>query len=355
VYATIAPMLSREADQLAALARIDQVLGRTGLDYWVFGGWAVDLHAGSVTRGHDDIDIAVWADDGDRIASLLLADGWQHAPEEGEDGLTGYEREGVKIEVAFLARAEDGEVFTPLREGRGRWPEGAFGEDVAELRGVHARVVSLRSLEADKSEVRDDAKVAAKDRVDLATLSRLPHLEGERLRLRPFAAGDLDALVSIQSRADVARWLYWEPRDEAEVRRELEKKIAGTSLTEGGDSLSFAVVLRATAEVIGDATLFLLSAQHRQGEIGFVFHPDHHGHGYATETGRLLLELAFEQFGMHRVIGRLEPRNAASARVLERLGMRKEAHFVENELVKGEWQSELVYALLEDEWRPRRT
>jgi RimJ/RimL family protein N-acetyltransferase len=53
---------------------------------------------------------------------------------------------------------------------------------------------------------------------------------------------------------------------------------------------------------------------------------------------------------MHRVIGRAEARNAASARVLEKLGMRLEAHFVENEWVKGEWQSELVYAVLEREW-----
>jgi RimJ/RimL family protein N-acetyltransferase len=103
--------------------------------------------------------------------------------------------------------------------------------------------------------------------------------------------------------------------------------------------------------MIGEGSLFLLSAQHRQGEIGFIFHPDHHGHGYATETARLLLRLAFEEFGLHRVIGRLEPRNEASARLLEHVGMRREAHFVENEFVKGEWQSELVYALLEREWR----
>jgi len=57
---------------------------------------------------------------------------------------------------------------------------------------------------------------------------------------------------------------------------------------------------------------------------------------------------------LHRVIGRVEARNIASARVLEKLGMRREAHFVENELVKGEWQSELVYAILDREWRSTR-
>ena len=131
-------------------------------------------------------------------------------------------------------------------------------------------------------------------------------LETERLLLRPFTAGDFEALRAIQSRPDVARWLYWEPRDDAEVRASLKKKIEGTTLAGDGDSVSLAVVLKTSHEVIGDGVLFLLSAVHRQGEIGFVFHPDHRGHGYATETARLLLRLAFGEFGLHRVIGRLE-------------------------------------------------
>ena len=180
-------------------------------------------------------------------------------------------------------------------------------------------------------------------------------LESERLLLRRFTAEDFESLLAIQSRSDVARWLYWEPRSEEQVRAALARKIAASTFVGDGDSLSYAVVVKASSQVIGDGSLLLVSAQQRQGEIGFLFHPDHHGRGYATETGRLLMRLAFEEFGLHRVIGRLEPRNTASARVLERLGMRKEAHFVENEFVKGEWQSELVYALLEQEWRARES
>jgi hypothetical protein len=131
------------------------------------------LSRGSVTRPHDDLDIAVWLKDHNRIDALLAADGWKHAPEEGEDGHTGYERGLVRLELAFLARGEKEQVYTPLREGRGAWPEGSFGNDAAELRGVRARVISLRALKADKSEIRDDSLVAAKDRADLATLSRL--------------------------------------------------------------------------------------------------------------------------------------------------------------------------------------
>ena len=90
--------------------------------------------------------------------------------------------------------------------------------------------------------------------------------------------------------------------------------------------------------------------QHRGGELGFIIHPEHHGNGYATEASRPLLDWAFGDLGLHRVIGRTEARNTGSARVLEKLGMRREAHLVENEWVKGEWQSELVYAILDREW-----
>jgi RimJ/RimL family protein N-acetyltransferase len=176
-------------------------------------------------------------------------------------------------------------------------------------------------------------------------------LETERLRLRPFEAGDLDALYTIYSDADVVRWLYRDAHTLDEVRALLDRKIAGAVLRIEGDWLSAAVVLRAGGDVVGDVSLLWASEGHRQGELGFAFHPAHHGKGYATEASRPLLEFAFETLGLHRVVGRLEPRNAGSARVLEKLGMRREAHLVENEWVKGEWQSELVYALLEREWR----
>ncbi len=159
--------------QLAALAALDDELRGEGIDYWLFGGWAVDFHAGAVTRRHDDLDVAVWAADADRIGRLLGDGGWAHRPADGGDGYTVYVRGAVRLEMAFLARDETGDAYTPLPDGRAEWPAGAFGDDVAELHGVRARVIGLAALRVEKSQQHADPLVAAKDRADTATLARL--------------------------------------------------------------------------------------------------------------------------------------------------------------------------------------
>ena len=94
-----------------------------------------------------------------------------HSPQADEDGYTSYKRGAVGLEVAFLARDDRGRVYTPLREGRGEWPNETFGDDVAELLGVRARVIRLGALVADKSIIREDPATAAKDRADLLSLA----------------------------------------------------------------------------------------------------------------------------------------------------------------------------------------
>jgi len=162
-----------EAEQLAALARLHDLLAERGIEYWLFGGWAVDFHAGSVTRAHADLDIAVWLRDQDRIEGLLAADGWKHAPVDSEDGYKGYARGAVRLELAFLERGALARVYTSLRHGRAAWPPQTFEDDVAELHGVRARIISLAALKAEKSETRGDPLVAAKDRADSTTLAGL--------------------------------------------------------------------------------------------------------------------------------------------------------------------------------------
>ena len=127
-----------------------------------------------MTRDHEDVDVAVWQSDLGRLRAVLELNGWVHAPQPGEDGYTGFERAGVRVEVAFLDRDEGGTVYTPVTQGRAAWPSGSFGDVVGRVDGVQARVVGLAPLIEDKSGPRDDAAVAAKDRADVALLNRLP-------------------------------------------------------------------------------------------------------------------------------------------------------------------------------------
>ncbi|HET6172733.1 MAG TPA: GNAT family N-acetyltransferase [Gaiellales bacterium] len=175
-------------------------------------------------------------------------------------------------------------------------------------------------------------------------------IETERLVLRPFRDSDLDDLHAMRSLPEVVRYLYGEVRTREESEELLAERLALTSLREDDDSLALAVERRSDDRVIGDLSLWLRSAAHRQGEIGFVFHPDAQGQGYAREAAAALLGVAFGQLGLHRVFGRTDGRNEASAALMRRLGMRQEAHLRENELFKGAWGDELVFAVLEHEW-----
>jgi hypothetical protein len=159
------------SQQLSALARVSDLLEEAGIAYWLFGGWAVDFYAGSVTRPHDDLDMAVWLVDIPRIAELLEHDGWRHAPLDDVDGGTGFERGAVRLELTYLVRDGDGPIFTPLRQGRAQWPEEELANDVGELRGVRSRLVGPAYLMRGKSSPRDDLEEAAKDRADFEQLS----------------------------------------------------------------------------------------------------------------------------------------------------------------------------------------
>jgi RimJ/RimL family protein N-acetyltransferase len=178
-------------------------------------------------------------------------------------------------------------------------------------------------------------------------------IETARLRLRPFEPRDLDDLHAIQSLPEVVRYLYWDVRTRDDVRTVLDARRAMTQLAQNGDIVVLAVERKDTGSVIGDVNLKLVSTEHAQGEFGFVLHPDHQGMGYAGEAAAAVLDLAFGPVGLHRVIGRTDARNVASAALMRKLGLREEAHFVENEIFKGEWGEELVFAILDREWAAR--
>lgn len=180
----------------------------------------------------------------------------------------------------------------------------------------------------------------------------------ERLALRPIDPDrDVAAIHAYRSVPEVCRYVPFSPGPVEDLAARLADPERVRSVLDRdaeGQVLSAVVELRGTGEVVGDLVLFWHSDADRHAEVGYVLHPDHEGRGYATEAVRALVGLAFDDAGAHRVTTRIDERNTASVRLVERLGFRQEARFVDAEWFKGEWSTMLVHALLDHEWVARR-
>ena len=175
-------------------------------------------------------------------------------------------------------------------------------------------------------------------------------LETQRLKLRPFQKSDLESFVAYRSDPEVVRYQGWDAPYPVENAVAFIEEMAQSSPGIDGNWYQFAVELQETGVMIGDCAFHTLADDNRQAEIGFTFARSHQGVGYATEAVNRLLTYLFEDLELHRVTAVCDVENIASAHLLERVGMRREAHFVDNIWFKGAWGSEYVYALLQYEW-----
>ena len=180
-----------------------------------------------------------------------------------------------------------------------------------------------------------------------------------RLSLRLFTLDDVEDSYAYQSRDDVTKYMLYNALSRDEIVERIRIRLSTNGLANDGDFLVLAIELPATADaparVIGDVDIQLKSAANAQATIGWAMHPDFQGRGYAAEAAGALLDLAFDTVGLHRVYAELDPRNAASAALCVRLGMRHEAHLVDELFFKGEWGDTDVYAILDREWAARST
>jgi len=174
----------------------------------------------------------------------------------------------------------------------------------------------------------------------------------ERLLLRRFVAGDLAAFADWHGRAEVYRYLHQAPPGPQSVQAKFAAALEGP-FAQDGDALRLAVAPRSGAVALGQVKLQIASRAALQGEIGYIFHPEAGGRGYATEAVSALLDFGFRDCGFHRLFARLDPGNRGSVGVVERLGLRREAHFRQNDRFDGGWGDEMVYAVLREEWEGR--
>lgn len=180
-------------------------------------------------------------------------------------------------------------------------------------------------------------------RRDLKPTAQWP-LATERLRLRPHNADDAEWLHELYSRPDVARYLLDEPWTAEVTHDKLTERLAKTDID--GETGALALVIEHDGVPIGDVALWLTDHEHRQGEIGWVLDPAQGGQGFASEAVRAVLALGFDHYRLHRITAQMDARNSASAALARRVGLRLEAHHVQDWFSKGEWTDTLVFAAL---------
>lgn len=178
-------------------------------------------------------------------------------------------------------------------------------------------------------------------------------LETPRLVLREVRAEDWPDARALDADPQVVRFQSNDVLDEAGTRKYLEELIAAAQASPRR-VFGLAITLEGEDRLIGHVGLRMDRPEHREAMIWFNLRRDRWGQGIATEAVTGLIAFCFDRLGLHRVWGDCDPRNLASARVMEKLGMRREAHFRENWWLKGEWCDSWIYAVLEHEWRARR-
>ena len=173
-----------------------------------------------------------------------------------------------------------------------------------------------------------------------------------RLVLRKLNLADSEALFRYRTDPDVSRYQNWKPLTIEDARQFVET-LANLEPDTPGSWFQLAITMRETGELIGDCGIHFPVEETRQAEIGITLAPAYQGKGYALEALVAVLDFLFVTLRKHRVVASVDPGNQPSIALLERLGMRKEAHFRESLWFKGAWADDVIYAILEREWRPQ--
>jgi len=169
-----------------------------------------------------------------------------------------------------------------------------------------------------------------------------------RLRLREFVQADITALREMDAQAAMHTYERTPPT-EAETRQSLEENLQNQKDIPR-IVYRLAITIPPHDSVRG---LIKLSRQWeaiREWEIGWAIHPHEWGKGYAPEAARYMMDHAFKQLDVHRIVAFCHVDNQASIRVMEKLGMHKDGRLRETRWLNGQWWDEYVYALLEKEW-----
>jgi len=179
-------------------------------------------------------------------------------------------------------------------------------------------------------------------------------LETARLILRQLTTQDFAAIHSYASRVDATTYMLFGPNTEDETHEFINRAIKKAE-TIPCEDYQYAVVQRDTGMLIGSCNLWY--KDENKAELGWILHPDYWQKGYGYEMAKRLIEFAFNELNIHRVIATCDSENTASFRLMEKLGMRREGYFLDarpankNSQTGREFSDKLSYTLLKSEWK----
>ena len=176
----------------------------------------------------------------------------------------------------------------------------------------------------------------------------------DRLILREFDGDDWPAVLAYQRDPRYLRFYPWTDRTEAEVR-DFVQMFLYQQVERPRRKFQLAITLPDDGQAIGSCGIRRKPENDWEADIGYELAPEYWGRGYATEAALAVVEFGFHELGLHRISSWCIADNTASARVLEKVGMRLEGRSLENEYFKGRWWDTLLYGMLKSEWTTSAT
>ncbi len=177
-------------------------------------------------------------------------------------------------------------------------------------------------------------------------------IETNRLIIRPISLTDKESIFEYRSDKETNKYQGWIPETINDVETFIAK--VAKQINEPETWFQFVIVEKKSEKVIGDLGIHFFGEENLQVEVGCTLNRHFQSNGYATESVETVIDYLFNDLEKHRIITSIDPGNTNSIKLVERIGFRKEAHFIESIFLNGKWVDDIVYALKKDDWNKKK-